>query len=88
MIREIKVRPQGEELDYKAKLSHAIRFLENNDQVKITVIYRGREIAHPELGERVLLDFVRDLKDYGKAELPPIKEPRQMFLVFTPNSAG
>jgi translation initiation factor IF-3 len=88
MIREIKVRPQEPELDYKGRLSHAIRFLENNDQVKITVMFKGREIAHPEIGEKRLFKFVKDLEDYGKAELPPTREPRQMFLVFTPNTAG
>jgi translation initiation factor IF-3 len=86
MIREIKLRVK--ETEYQVKLSHAIRFLENNDQVKLTVMLRGREVTHPEEGEHLLFKFVKDLEDYGKAELPPIREPRQVFLVFTPKAAG
>ena len=86
MIREIKLRVK--ETEYQVKLSHAIRFLENNDQVKLTVMLRGREVTHPESGEYLLFEFVKDLEGYGKAELPPIREPKQVFLVFTPNAAG
>jgi translation initiation factor IF-3 len=86
MIREIKLRVK--ETDYGGKLGHAIRFLKDNDQVKLTVIFRGRELTYPEEGEYLLFKFVKDLEDYGKAELPPIREPRQVFLVFTPNIAG
>jgi translation initiation factor IF-3 len=88
MIRELKVRVQISDADYEAKLGHAIRFLQDNDQLKITVMFRGREITHPEIGERLLFDFVRDLDDYGKAELPPVREARQVFLVFTPKAVG
>lgn len=84
IIREIKVRPKLAEEEYHSKLDHAIRFFGKNDQVKITVMLRGREVTHPEAGVRLLLEFAKDLEEYGKAELPPVIEGRQVALMFMP----
>ncbi len=86
MIKEIKLRVK--ETDYEGKLSHAIRFLRSNDQVKLTVMFRGREVTYPEAGEHLLFKFAEDLEEYGKAQLPPVREAKQVFLVFTPNTGG
>ena len=88
MIREVKARPQIEDKDYEFKLNHIIRFLEDGAQVKVIIIFRGRETARPDLGERVLLRFAKDLEKQAKAELPTVMDGRQMFLKFTPKVAG
>ena len=82
MIKEIKLRVK--ETEYQVKLAHATRFLEQNEQVKLIVMLRGREISQPEAGERLLLQFANDLQPFGKAEIPPVREPRQVYLVFVP----
>ena len=82
--RELKVRPKLAEGEYHSKLDHAIRFLGNKDQVRITVMFRGREVTHPEVGEKLLLKFAEDLENYAKAELPPTMQDRQLTLKFTP----
>jgi len=83
-MREIKIRPIHEDKDYQFKLEAGIRFLKEGDQLKITVMFRGREVAHPEKGEVVLLEFAKDLEKYAKAGLPPVSDGRQMWLLFTP----
>jgi len=82
-MREIKIRPLATDEEYQTKLDHATRFLGNGDQVKITVMFRGREVGHPEKGEKILLEFAKDLEKYAKAELPPVFDGRQMWLLFT-----
>lgn len=84
ITREIKVRPKLTEEEYHIKLDHAIRFFGKNDQVKIFVMFRGREVTHPEAGVRLLLRFAGDLETYATAELPPIMEGRQVVLKFAP----
>jgi len=83
-MREIKIRPLTTDEEYQTKLDHAARFLGNGDQVKITVMFRGREVGHPEKGEKILLEFAKDLEKYAKAELPPAFDGRQMSLLFMP----
>jgi translation initiation factor IF-3 len=84
MIKEIKCRPQLSEEDYNFKLGHAIRFLKNNDELKMVVTFRGRELTHPERGEALLLKYAADMEAYATAKLPPVMDDRQMILVFTP----
>jgi len=83
-MKEIRIRPLSEETDYQSKLGYAIRFLGEGNHVKLIVVFRGREIAHPEIGEKMLLRFAKDLLDYGKAELPPAMDGRIMFLMVIP----
>ena len=84
-VKEIRVRPQQmDDKEYQFKCDSIIRFLEHGDQVKLIAVLRGKEIAHKETGERLLLRFVQDLEEYGKAELPPVVQERQVFVVFAP----
>ena len=86
--KEVKVRPQQmDDKEYLFKFDNIVRFLEHGDQVKLIAMLRGREIAHKELGENLLLRFAQDLKAYGKAEGPPVVQERQVFLVFVPNTS-
>ena len=83
-LKEVKLRPKIEEHDYQFKLRHAIKFLHLRDKVKVTIMFRGREIAHAERG-RVLLDrFIQDLGDLAIVESPPRMEGRTMSLVVSP----
>jgi translation initiation factor IF-3 len=88
MMREIRIRPLATDEEYQTKLDHATRFLGNGDQLKITVMFRGREVGHPEKGERILLEFVKDLEKYAKAELPIVFDRTQVSLMFTPKIVG
>jgi translation initiation factor IF-3 len=74
--------------DYQSKVKHAIRFLKNNDQVKIIVVLKAKEITHPEIGEKLLLKFAKSLEDEGNAVLPPVMDYREVYLLFTPKTAG
>jgi translation initiation factor IF-3 len=84
-IKEIKFRPGTDVGDYQVKLRNLIRFLENGDKAKITLRFRGREMAHQELGMQLLQRVEADLKDYGTVEQHPRLEGRQMVMVIGPN---
>lgn len=79
--KEIKLRPGIEEHDYQVKLRAARRFLEEGDKVKVTLRFRGREMAHQDLGMEVLRRMKGELADLGKIELEPRLEGRQMMMV-------
>lgn len=83
-IKEVKIRPGTEEADYQVKLRNIIKFLENGDKAKIAVRFRGREMAHPEIGMKLLERMVVDLADHGIVELHPKFEGRQIILVLAP----
>lgn len=83
-IKEVKFRPGTEEADYKVKLRNLIRFLENGDKAKITLRYRGREMAHLDLGRELLERIKADLDDYGTVEQFPKMEGRQMVMIVSP----
>ena len=83
-IKEVKFRPGTEIADYQVKLRNLIRFLENGDKVKITLRFRGREIAHMELGAKLLERIRHDLDKYGIIEQMPKLEGRQMVMVVGP----
>ncbi len=83
-IKEIKLRPATEEADYQVKLRNIIKFLENGDKAKVTVKFRGREMAHPELGMQSLQRLIVDLADYGMLEQHPKYEGRQIVMVLGP----
>jgi translation initiation factor IF-3 len=83
-IKEIKIRPGTEEADYQVKLKSLIRFLEEGNKAKITLRFRGREGAHPELGLQLLQRIQVDLADCGVIEQNPRFEGRQMVMVIGP----
>lgn len=83
-IKEIKIRPGTEEADYQVKLRNLIRFLSNGDKAKITLRFRGREMAHPELGLQLMERIQADLADCGVIEQKPKLEGRQMVMVVGP----
>jgi translation initiation factor IF-3 len=84
-IKEIKFRPSTEEGDYQVKLRNLIRFLEEGDKAKITLRFRGREMAHRELGFKLLNRVKADLSERGIVEQEPKMEGRQMVMVLAPN---
>ena len=83
-VKEIKIRPGTDIGDYQVKLRNLIKFLESGDKVKITVRFRGREMAHQELGIDMLKRLEADLDPYGLVEHRPKIEGRQMVMVFGP----
>ncbi|HIE02797.1 MAG TPA: translation initiation factor IF-3 [Thiotrichaceae bacterium] len=84
-LKEIKFRPSTEEGDYQVKLRNLIRFLEEGDKAKITLRFRGREMAHRELGFKLLNRLKADLSQHGTIEQEPKMEGRQMAMVFGSN---
>jgi len=83
-VKEVKFRPGTEEGDYQVKLRNIIRFLEGGDKAKITLRFRGREMAHQQLGRNLLQRIEKDLAEYGSVEQYPKMEGRQMIMVMAP----
>ena len=83
-VKEIKLRPGTEEGDYQVKLRNLIRFLEHGDKAKVTIRYRGREMAHQEIGMQLLERIEQDLEEHGVVEQRPKMEGRQMMMVVAP----
>lgn len=83
-LKEVKLRPKIEEHDYNFKVEHGRKFLEMHDKVKFTVVFRGREMAHPEAGTRLLQKVIKDLEGVGQVEIPARMEGRSMVLLMVP----
>jgi translation initiation factor IF-3 len=83
-VKEVKFRPGTDDGDYGVKLRNLIRFLEDGDKTKITLRFRGREIAHKEIGAKMLDRLKVDLEPYGQVEQFPKMEGRQMVMVLAP----
>ncbi|RMA81228.1 translation initiation factor IF-3 [Umboniibacter marinipuniceus] len=83
-VKEVKFRPGTDEGDYKIKLRNLIKFLEHGDKAKITLRYRGREMAHQDLGMQMLKRLEGDLEEYGSVEMYPKMEGRQLTMVVAP----
>lgn len=83
-VKEIKFRPGTDIGDYRVKLRNLIRFLQDGDRVKVTLRFRGREMAHQELGRELLERVKQDLEEYGVVEQFPKMEGRQMVMVMSP----
>ena len=83
-IKEVKFRPNTDTHDYEVKMRNVYKFLENGDKVKITMRFRGREMAHQELGRELLLRVADDTKEMGKVENMPKIEGRQMIMLIGP----
>lgn len=87
-IKEMKFRPGTEEGDYQIKLRNLVRFLENGDKAKVTLRYRGREMAHQEIGMELLKRVEVDLSELGTVEQFPKMEGRQLIMVIAPKKRG
>lgn len=83
-VKEIKFRPGTEEADYQVKLRNISRFLEDGDRVKVTLRFRGREMAHQELGRELLARLEQDLEGRIAVEQRPKMEGRQMVMLMSP----
>jgi len=83
-VKEVKLRPGTEEGDYQVKLRNLIRFLEHGDKAKVTIRYRGREMAHQEIGMQLLQRIEQDLEEHAVVEQRPKMEGRQMMMVLAP----
>lgn len=83
-VKEVKFRPGTEEGDYQVKLRNLVRFLEHGDKAKVTLRYRGREMAHQEIGMELLKRVENDLIELGQVEQFPKMEGRQLTMVIAP----
>lgn len=83
-VKEIKFRPGTDVGDYQVKLRNLIRFLQDGDRVKVTLRFRGREMAHQDLGRDLLTRVKEDLEEYATVEQFPKMEGRQMVMVMSP----
>lgn len=85
-VKEVKLRPNIEQHDFNVKLKNALRFLEDGDKVKVTIMFRGRELSHPELGKEVLLKMATELKDLVTVERDPKLEGKNMIMILAPKA--
>ena len=83
-VKEVKFRPGTEEADYQVKLRNLIRFLTEGDKAKVTLRFRGREMAHQDIGRKLLTRVQTDLAEHAVVEQLPLMEGRQMVMVFSP----
>lgn len=83
-VKEVKIRPKTEEHDYQFKLRHIKRFLSEKNKAKVTIMFRGREIAHSELGLKVLERIIADTEEEGIVEQTPKLEGRNMIMILAP----
>ena len=83
-VKEIKFRPGTEEGDYQVKLRNLIRFLKDGDKTKVSLRFRGRELAHQHLGQELIEKIKNDLSEYGTVEQEPKMEGRQIVMVLAP----
>jgi translation initiation factor IF-3 len=85
VVKEMKMRPKIDRHDYATKKGHIERFLGQGHKVKLTIMFRGREMAHPELGQRILERLAVDLEPVAHVEVPSKLDGRNMTMVFAPN---
>ena len=84
-LKEVKLRPRTEEHDYSTKIKKVREFLAESNKARITVTFRGREMSHRELGQKVLQRIIEDLREVAVIEAAPRMEGRQMFMILAPN---
>ncbi len=84
-IKEIKLRPKIDPHDYETKKGHVLRFLKSRDKVKVTIMFRGREMYHPERGRSLLLRLADDVKDLAVIESDPLQDGRNMVMMLAPH---
>jgi len=85
-VKELKLRPRTDEHDFQFKLRHAKRFLEEGNKVKLSVLFRGREMAYPEFGTEILNRFIEGVKDLTVVEQSPRMEGRNMVAILAPKA--
>ena len=86
-IKEVKLRPGIEDHDFNVKYKNAVRFLEDGDKVKVTIMFRGRQLSHPELGEVLLNKMAEQLKEIAVVERVPKLEGKNMIMIVAPKPA-
>jgi translation initiation factor IF-3 len=84
-LKEVKLRPRTEEHDYAVKIRKVREFLEEANKARVTVTFRGREMSHRELGQKVLQRVIDDSREYAVIESAPRMEGRQLFMILAPN---
>jgi translation initiation factor IF-3 len=84
VVKEMKMRPKIDRHDYETKKGHVVRFLRQGAKVKVTIMFRGREMVHPELGERLLMRLADDVQEIAKIDTPPKLDGRNMTMVLGP----
>jgi translation initiation factor IF-3 len=87
-IREMKLRPKIAQNDYETKKGHILRFLKQGDKVKITIMFRGREVAHPERGSALCMKLAEEVSEFGTIEQHPSQEGRNMTMMLAPVRAA
>src|SRR5436305_5987063 len=87
-VKELKFRPNTDDHDYDFKMKHAVRFLQEGNRVKAVVQFRGREIAHADLGKKLLMRFAADLATFGTVESQPRMEGRNAHILISPSKAS
>ena len=87
LVKEIKLRPKTEKHDYNFKSQHVRRFLQDGHKAKVTIVFRGREMAHTELGRRILDRMAEELEDVSTIEQTPKQEGRNMAMVLRPRAS-
>lgn len=83
-VKEVKLRPNIEDHDFSVKLKNALRFIEDGDKVKVTIMFRGRELSHPELGRQILVKMANELKNLVTVEREPKLEGKNMIMILSP----
>jgi translation initiation factor IF-3 len=83
-LKEVKMRSKTEEHDFQFKLRHIERFLKEGNKTKVTIVFRGREMAHPDLGKKMLARVTEEAKEWGKVEQPPKFEGRNFIMILAP----
>lgn len=83
-VKEVKLRPNIEDNDFNTKLKNAVRFLKDGDKVKATIMFRGREMSHPELGKVLLDKLAEQVRDISNVEKPAKLEGKNMIMILTP----
>ena len=84
LLREVRLRPKIGDHDFEAKARTARKLLDGGDKVKVTILFRGREITHPEIGLKLLQRMVESLSEVASLERPPLMDGRRMNLILTP----
>jgi translation initiation factor IF-3 len=84
-VKEIKFRPKVGEHDYETKKGHVLRFLRHRDKVKVTIMFRGREMTHPERGRALLMRLAEDLAEFAVVESEPLQDGRNMVMMLAPS---
>lgn len=83
-VKEVKFRPKTDTHDFEVKVKRIVRFIEKGNKCKVTIMFRGREIVHPEIGRDILENVARSMKETASVEMAPRREGRQMFMILAP----